>query len=78
MGLNLKIQKNSKKKKKTRNWHVALTLTPSGQSYRWGPNWVIFKKMRTNRDNEKLKDQTEISWQIKGSKGWLNQKIIIK
>jgi len=34
--------------------------------------------MRTNRDNEKLKDQTEISWQIKGSKGWLNQKIIIK
>jgi len=27
-----KIQKILKKFKKTRNWHVTLTLTPSGQS----------------------------------------------
>ena len=60
--------KKFKKFKKSKNWHVALTLTLSGQingknqieSFlrKWGPNW----------DNEKLKDQNEISWQIEGPK----------
>jgi len=47
---------------------VALTLTPSSETNdddkiesflrKWGPNW----------DNEKLEDQTEISWQIEEPK----------
>jgi len=54
-------RQNLKKFKKTKNWHVTLTLTPSGQTngedqiesflIEWGPNW----------DNEKLEKQTEIS-----------------
>jgi len=47
---------------------VALTLTPSSQSYQWWPNWIILRKWWLNWDNEKLEDQTEISWQIEGPK----------
>jgi len=47
---------------------LALTLTPSGQTNGKDQIESFLRKWEPNWDNEKLEDQTEISWQIKGLK----------
>jgi len=64
----LKKFKKIQKFKKTRNWHVALTLTPFGQTNDEDQIESFLRKWGLNWDNEKLKHQTEISWQIEGPK----------
>ena len=62
------IQKKFKKFKKTRNWHVASTLTSSGQTNGEDQIESFLRKWGSNWDNEKFEYQTEISWQIEGLK----------
>ena len=47
---------------------MTLTLTPSGQTNGEEQIESFLRKWGLNWDNEKLEDQTEISWQIERPK----------
>jgi len=47
---------------------VALILTSSGETNDEDQIESFLRKWEPNWDNEKLKDQTKISWQIEGLK----------
>jgi len=60
--------KKLKIKKKTKNWHVMLTLTSFGQTNDKDKIESFKKKQWPNWDRKKLEDQIDIIWQIQGPK----------